>query len=170
MRPAGTTPAIPHPAPANNAKLPSTCKAEMELSRLAYAVDIAYAVHNQIHGSTVSLFDGNMAGKKLFAVSIYPARTVELWESPTRQELFDFAQANAKLLVKPRHAIGTWFDDWKQVHVLDVVILVANRDLALKLARKSRQTAIFDLEARREIAVSSPSDMLSTNYGGGVNG
>ena len=81
------------------------------ISCIESAVDIGYCSHSKTHGSTVSLIHGNMAGQKLFSVSIYPERTFELWESPTRQELFDFAKANVDLLLKPGHAIGTWFND-----------------------------------------------------------
>jgi len=139
------------------------------ISRIASAVDIAFAMHNRSNGSTVSLMDGSMTDKKLYAVSIYPERTIELWEKPTRQDLFDFIQANVELLLKPRHASGTWFDDFKQVHVLDVVLLVHDRDAALSLALHSGQVAIFDLDSRREIPVSSPSEILLSDHAGGVN-
>jgi len=144
-----------------------TCDAK--LSCIASAVDAAFTLHNQTNGSTVSLIDGNMADRELFSVSIYPTRTIVLWERPTRQELFDFALANLELLLKPAHALGTWFDDWNQVHVLDVVLLIPDRDAALALALCYGQIAIFDLESRREIPVSRPSQARSPNGTGGDN-
>jgi hypothetical protein len=170
LHPADTTPAITKSNdPPNIAKQNDTCKDRTPLSLIAGAVDISYALHNQINGSTVSLIHGSMAGQKLYSVSIYPERRIELWESPTRQELFDFAQANAELLLKPRHALGTGYDDWNQVHVLDVVILDPNRDAALALALRYGQIAIFDLGSRREIPVSRPSEILLAGHAGGVN-
>jgi hypothetical protein len=94
-----------------------------------------------------------MAGKKLFAVSIYPARKIELWTRPSWQEFFEFAKANLDLLLKPDHALGTWFDDYELIHCLDVVVLVRDLDDAVELGLRSDQVAIFDLEARREIPI-----------------
>ena len=156
----------PSSAPDAAATLPIS---EEMLTRLTGVADAAYVLHNRANGSTVSIIHGSMADQKLFSVSIYPERTIELWERPTRQELFDFAQANAELLLKPRHAFGTWFDDWNQVHVLDVVLLVPDRDAALDLALRHGQVAIFDLGSRREIPVSRPNEILLDSRAGGVN-
>lgn len=126
---------------------------EVMLSCIASAVDAAFALHNQANGSTVSLVHGNLADGKFFSVSIYPERTIEFWERPSWQELFDFAKANLDLLLKPAHALGTWFNDWGCTHVVDVVICVPDRDAAVDLGRRFDQTAVFDLEARREIPI-----------------
>jgi hypothetical protein len=139
------------------------------LSRIAGAVDTSFALHNRRNGSTVSLIHGSMADQKLFSVSIYPERTIELWERPTRQELFDFAQANVELLLKPRHAIGTWFNDYELMHIFDVVVCLSDRDEALDLAKRYRQLAVYDLQSRREIPVSRPSEILLAGRAGGVN-
>src|SRR5208337_3053430 len=126
------------------------------LSCIAGAVDTSHALHNRTNGSTVSLIHGSMADKKLFSVSIYPSRSITLWERPSREELFEYAKANLDLLLKPAHALGTWFNDWSLCHVLDVVVLVRNRDDAVELGLRSDQVAIFDLEARREILIPHP--------------
>ncbi len=158
--------AQPSSAPDPAATLPIW---EAMLSGIAGAVDIAYDLHNRTNGATVTLKSGDMAGKKLFAVSIYPAHTIELWERPTWQEIFDFAQARVDLLLKPGHALGIWFDDYNQVHMLDVVLLVADLDTALALALQNNQIAIFDLGSRREIEVSRPTGKLVAIRAGGVN-
>ena len=93
----------------NDLKLPVR---EPMISCIASAVDIAYNSHSKTHGSTVSLVYGNMVGQKLFSVSIYPNRTIELWTPPTWQQLFSFALANADLLLKPAHGLGSWLNDW----------------------------------------------------------
>jgi hypothetical protein len=138
-------------------------------SCIADAVDTAFTLHNRSNGSTVSLFHGSMADKKLFSVAIYPERTKEFWERPSWQELFDFAQANVELLLKPGHAIGTWFNDYELTHVLDVVVCLPDRDEALDRAKRYRQLAIYDLQSRREISVSSRSERPLANCAGGVN-
>jgi hypothetical protein len=170
LHPADTTPAISKSGnPPNIAKPQGICKVGMALSLLVHVVDTAYALHNRTNGATVALTGGDMAGRKLFSVSIYPARTIQHWERPSWREIFDFAQANADLLFKPGHALGTWFDDYNQVHVLDVVVLVADRDTALALAFRYGQIAIFDLGSRREIQVSRPSEKVLAGNDGGAN-
>ena len=140
------------------------------ISLIVRAVDTAFALHNKKDGATVSLPYGNMAGRKFFAVSTYPARTIKLWERPTWEQLFDFAKANLELLLKPNHAIGTWYDGWECVHVFDVVLLVADRDAALETALRFGQKAIFNLASRREISVLRPNAALLQHGGGVGNG
>jgi len=151
----------------NNLSLP-VC-AEM-ISCIASAIDTAFALHTTtLKGSTVSLIHGSVADTKLFAVSPYPERSVELCEVPSWDQLFDFALANIGHLLKPGHALGTWFNDYELMHVLDVVVCLSNRDEALDLAKRNRQLAIFDIQSRREISVSSPSETLLVSLPGGDN-
>ena len=126
------------------------------LSCIAGAVDTSFAQHNRTNGSTVSLVHGTMVGKQLFSVSIYPGRSITLWDRPSWNELFEFAKANLELLLRPAHALGTWFNDWELVHVVDVVVCVPDRDAALDLGLRFEQVAIYDLDARREIPVPQP--------------
>lgn len=138
------------------------------VSRIASAVDISYALHNRANGSMVSLMHGNMADRKLFSVAICPERTIEFWERPSWQELFDFAQANVELLLKPRHAIGTWFNDYELTHVFDIVICLPDRDDAMDLGLRFHQKAIFDLESCQEIQIVHRSQTLPLSRVGGV--
>jgi hypothetical protein len=138
----------------NHLKLPIS---KPMLSCIASAVDIAFDSHSKTQGSTVSLIHGNMVGQKLYSVSIYPEHTIEVWPPPSWDQFLTFAMANAELLLKPAHALGTWFNDWKLEHVLDVVVLTPDRDAALALGFGAGQLSIFSLETRRVIAVPSPS-------------
>lgn len=134
------------------------------ISCITAAVDTSFAVHTTtLKGSTVSLIHGNLANKKLFSVSIYPGRTVELSTTPTWEQLFEFALANVELLLKPEHALGTWFDDYELVHVLDVVVCLSNRDAALGLGLLHHQSAIYSLSLRQEIKVVRPSEAFLLN-------
>jgi hypothetical protein len=123
---------------------------------IAGAVNVSFAQHNKTNGSTVSLAHGNIVGKKLFSVSIYPSRSIKLWERPSWEELIEYAHANLDLLSRPGHALGTWFDDFELIHCLDVVVLVRDRDDATELGLRFEQVAIFDLEARQEIPIHRP--------------
>ena len=114
---------------------------------------IACQIYAKAKGATVSLHDGNMVGRKLFAVSIFPERSVASSAAPTWQIIFAFALLNIDLLVKPCHAFGLWFDDAKGVHVLDVVLCLRDRRTAIELGRTFGEKSIYDLAACREITI-----------------
>jgi hypothetical protein len=150
----------------NHLKLPIR---EPMISCIAGAVDIAYDSHAKTNGSTVSLSHGNMVGQKLFAVSPYPDRTVELPTRPTWQQLFSFALANADLLLRPAHALGSCFNEWTLKHELDVVVLCSDRDAALDRGQRCHQMSIYDLEARQVIAVPRPTQESTATLAEAVN-
>jgi hypothetical protein len=128
------------------------------------AVQTTIELHSGSNGATVSLSKGNMVGRKLFAVSIYPERAIELTARPSWRQLFVFVLANLDLLLKPGRALGTWFDDLQGVHVLDVVICLSDRDTALALGLRSHQRSIFDLAASRAIRIGEPVSVLRPTY------
>jgi hypothetical protein len=97
--------------------------------------------------------DGNLAGLSRFAVSTCPERTEELVKAPTWKVLFAFALLNSDLLLRPTHAMGTWFQSRRKRHILDVVVCPSSLDEAIRLGIRHSQEAIYDLKAGREIAV-----------------
>ena len=137
------------------------------LSCIAAVADTAHGLHDRTNGSTVSLVHGSMVGVKLFSVSVYPSRSITLWERPSREDLFDYVKSNLDPLLMPGHALGTWFNDYKLVHCLDVVVLVRDRNEAMELGFRFNQVAIFDLEARREISIRLSSQGHKNELAGG---
>ena len=131
-------------------------------SRVAVAVDTALALHTRpgSTGSTVSVIDGNMAGRQLYAVSIDPERTIELETPPSWRQLFAYALTNLDTLMKPGRALGTWINP-KGRHVLDVVVCCPIRAVAIAHAQRFRQFSIFDLATSREIQLGRPSRQSS---------
>jgi hypothetical protein len=113
----------------------------------------ASSLHARTHGSTVSVFDGNLLGRSYFAVSQYPERSVELGAAPTRDMLFAFAILNADLLLQVHHALGTWFNSRHGTHVLDVVLCLRSFKDAVRIGRDGGQQAIFDLRNAKEISL-----------------
>lgn len=113
----------------------------------------AWNLHSSSNGATVSLRDGNMTGQKLFAVSVYPERTAEFRNPPTWKDVAAFVVLNLNLLLRPSHAFGSWFDEPKHTHVVDVVVCLPDRRTALELGRKFKQVSIFDLENFQEITI-----------------
>jgi hypothetical protein len=116
-------------------------------------VDAAYEIHAKATGATVSLQDGNLVGRKLFAVSIFPERSAARSAAASWQNIFAFVSLNVDLLLKPCHAFGLWFDDSKRVYVLDVVLCLSDRRTALELGRTFGQKSIYDLAACKEIKI-----------------
>lgn len=124
--------------------------AEPLRSSILRAVDIALELHVTNYGATVSLVDGNMLGRKRFAVSIYPERTVELPAPPTKHQLLAFVVANLNVLLLPDRALGMWYAAANR-HVLDVVRCVRNRRTARKLGKRFKQWSIYHLALGQEL-------------------
>lgn len=127
---------------------------------VAKMVDLSFALHTISGGSTVSLFEGNLLGRSLFAVSIYPERSVELQEFPSRSQLWAFAMHNADLLTLRGHALGSWIRKENDRHVLDVVVCLPQLEDAIWLALMFSQEAIFDLRSELEIPTTRTLDIM----------
>lgn len=135
-----------------DASAPRLLVREPVISQIGDAVNVALVSHRKTGGSTVSVFDGNLVGRKLYALSIFPGRTEELYDPPTWRQLFVFALENSDLLLRKDCALGTWNQRRRQ-HVLDIVVCISSLQAALELAKCFDQQCVYDLEGRREIAV-----------------
>jgi hypothetical protein len=122
------------------------------ISKIGDAADFACASHRMTGGSTVGVFDGDLSGRRLFAVSVFPDRTVELYDPPTWRQIFVFALQNLDHVLRKGCAIGTWHDR-RHMHILDVVVCVSNLQAALELGKCFDQQSVYDLKRRREIAI-----------------
>jgi hypothetical protein len=138
------------------------------ISRIAEAAKTVFALHTESNGATVSVIDGNMAGRKLYAVSMYPELTYELKAPPSRRLLLAYALTNMAVLVQPGRALGTWFNKPKG-HVLDLVMCCPDRAVAIALGRRFHQSCIYDLAAGREIHISRPARPLRPAHARGRN-
>jgi len=150
----GISPALlTAPSPACQEAESRSLVREPVISKIGDAADIAYASHRKTGGSTVSVFDGDLAGRRLFALSVFPDRTIELFDPPTWRQIFNFALENLDLVLRKGCAIGTWQNRRRRLHVLDVVVCVANLQAALELGKCFDQQFVFDLHRRRDIAI-----------------
>ena len=131
----------------------TSASSKTQAAAIQRLVGTACRLHAFTKGSTVSLVDGDLVGRKLFAVSIYPDQSIELGSPPNRQDIFVFVLLNLHLLVKPAHAFGSWFDPVRNVHVLDVVICVSTLHAAIELGLLFGQTSIYDLAAQAVIKI-----------------
>jgi len=122
--------------------------------RVGDAVDIAIALLFDGPGATVSVTDGNMAGRNLYAVSIYPERTFTLNAPPTRRQLFAYAHKNVVELLKPGRALGIWHNVPQKRYELDIVLCIPDLAAAIVLGYRHRQSCIYDLAVGQEIHLS----------------
>jgi hypothetical protein len=142
---------------------------EPMISRIGDAVDAAFALHTRAKGATVSVTDGNMAGRKLYAVSINPERTIELKNPPSWRQLFAYALTNVAELLKPGRALGTWYDKSNGGrHVLDIVVCCPDPRVAMALGQCFQQTAIYDLAVGQEIQLGRPIYLSGSRSAGGA--
>jgi hypothetical protein len=131
------------------------------------AVDTAFALCSKGGGATVSVIDGNMAGRKLYAVSIYPELTLEVKAFPDWRLLFAYALENVAELLKPERALGIWHNRPK--YELDIVVCCPDLAVAIALGQRFNQSCIYNLAAGCEIHISRPASPLRLARAGGVN-
>lgn len=124
-------------------------------SRTAAAEDtIAAAIataHKKAGGGTFDMNGNDLSGQPLFAVTLYPERTAILKRPLTVEDIEKFIAANTDLLSDARNKVGTWLDTETGENVLDVVVAVPDRRLAIELGKKYNQRAIYDLGKMEEI-------------------
>jgi hypothetical protein len=116
-------------------------------------------LHEENGGATFSLYFGSVLGHELFAVSLYPERSVQVRGRfvPARW-LQAFIVQGQGLLNDPRIAVGIWYNEEDDLTCLDVTAILPNRDQAIELARRYNQIAIYDLLRGEEILTGGTGD------------
>lgn len=104
------------------------------------------------HGSSFSLYLGDVSDADLYAVSPY-----ELVErrvagpSLTTEQLEAYVQFATDLLRRPDHVVGTWWNPREDITYLDVSVLVETEAEARALAEQHGQRAFFHLKSKTTI-------------------
>ena len=97
-------------------------------------------------GATFNLFFGNMAGQSLYAVSLFPERSVVLPGRDIPEDLLRrFIWDNQDLLTDPRNSIGIWYSGTSDAIYLDIAVTLPQRAEAISLGKQYNQEAIYDL-------------------------
>lgn len=111
--------------------------------------------HAEYGGATFDLRLGkNAANTKGYALSPFPQRTKIIpRKNITEKEIIEFAAINQDLLAKKGFRMGTWYDKATKKSYLDIAVVTKDRDVALALGHKYKQTAIFDLKRMKDIMV-----------------
>lgn len=107
--------------------------------------------HKENGASTVNIYEGDMAGSDMWAVSLYPERTYRKeGKDLSKKEIYNFIRKNADLLSSdPRLNVGTWFNEEDGHTYMDVTLLLP-KDQAAKaeeLGRKYNQISITLLDS-----------------------
>lgn len=96
-------------------------------------------------GSTVNLFDGNLLGQDVWAVSIFPEREVLIrGRNVTPDDIEKFIAQNQDLLADRRVSVGLWTDSDGVIH-LEPSVTVQDRKAAEALGRQFDQKSIVNL-------------------------
>jgi hypothetical protein len=112
------------------------------------------ALHRERGGSTFNLYVGDLSGQRLYAVSLYPERSLVTHGAEIdATAVTRFIARNMDLLQDPRNSVGTWFDEVSGFTYLDVSATIADAQQAIALGQRYNQVAIFDLDRLEEIAI-----------------
>ncbi len=118
-------------------------------------------LHSEKGGATFSVYFGNVAGQELFAVSLYPERSVLVrGRFIPRRWILSFLAQNRDLLRDPRNAVGTWYNEDDDTTYLDVTAMLPDREKAISFARQYNQIAIYDLLRTEEIETGGTGEPL----------
>jgi hypothetical protein len=116
------------------------------------AVEQILALHAEYDGSTFNMYFGDLGGKELYAVSLYPDLGIVLEGKEIPPDVLRrFISDNDDLFKDPRVSVGTWFDSEGGMTYLDISATIPDRQQAIELGRQYNQIAIFDLSTFEEI-------------------
>jgi len=103
-------------------------------------------------GVTYNIRWGNQEKQNLFVVSLFPdLGDVIKGNLLTSNKLQTFIEKNIELLLNPRCALGTWYNKDDNKTYVDISAIFFDKNLAIKLANKYNQIAIWDLQNNQEI-------------------
>jgi hypothetical protein len=125
------------------------------------AVEQILALHMEYDGSTFNMYFGDLGGKTLYAVSLYPDLGIVLEGQEIPEDLLRrFISDNSDLLDDPRVSVGTWFDSESGLTYLDVSATIPDRQQAIELGQQYNQIAIFDLSTFEEISTGGTGEQI----------
>ena len=85
-------------------------------------------LHGEKGGATFSLYFGDVVGQELFAVSLYPERSVQVrGRFVSARRLRAFLGQNQDLLSDPRNSVGIWYNEDDDTTYLDVTATLPDR-------------------------------------------
>jgi hypothetical protein len=114
-------------------------------------VNMALKSHEATDGSTTSFRWGDLSGKKLYVVSLFPdLGIIKKGKDISSSELSAFSSAHKELFADPRVCLGTWFNKDDGNTYIDINVVLADKAKAVELAKRYNQISIFDLSTFEE--------------------
>lgn len=122
---------------------------EPELNRVSKRITSLTEMNG---GSTFNVKDRqSLSGKPVYAISLFPERSLILPGKPSPQQIQEFIQKNSDLLNSDKLSVGTWFDQSSGNTYVDVSVTTSEGDFAKFLGKYYNQKAIFNLKDFEEI-------------------
>jgi hypothetical protein len=115
------------------------------------AAQKALMLAEETGGATFNLTQGNLAGKPVYSVSMYPERELIVEGEPTAGMIEQYMAKNSDLLNDASNSFGIWRDTESGKIYMDVVKTIADKKEAMKIGLENGQKAIFDLKGMKEI-------------------
>ena len=117
--------------------------------------------HTRYGGASIHPCFGDLKGQTLFAVSLYPERTVRINGNEIPVELIAaFYRQNADLFQDPHLILGTWYNADEDITYLDVAVVFPERQEAVLLAVTYNQIALYDLGGETEVSIDGTGEEL----------
>ena len=103
-------------------------------------------VHASEGGASIHPRFGNLKGQFLFAVSLYPERTVRInGRDVPAIIVLAYMRQNSDLLADPRAIIGSRYNADEDTTYLDVTVVLSDQEEAVHLGERYNPIAIYDL-------------------------
>jgi len=101
------------------------------------------------------------SNEPLFAVSIYPENSMIInRKNFSTKDVYEFVRKNRKMLDKPNHFLGGWYDTESGKIYLDVSVAVKDKAQAIGFGKEFNQKSIFDLMNLKEINTGGTGESL----------
>lgn len=106
-------------------------------------------------GATINPKIGNLAGREMYAVSVFPERELTIsGRRLSEDQVKGYIRRNLDVLRSNENvSVGTWFDKEANKSYLDLTLTLTDRNTAIALAEEKGQKAIFDLGKMTEISI-----------------
>jgi len=96
--------------------------------------------------------DTFLSGEPFYAVAMYPEyEQVLSLQDFTPSSIYQYAENHKDILNHTHNSIGTWVDEATDKIYLDISRTVADKDVALAIAKRTHQIAIFNLKTLEEV-------------------
>ncbi len=114
------------------------------------AQEVVTATHAN-GGATFNAVEGNLAGKPLEAVGMFPERTEIVTEQLNHNHITNFIKKNEDKLKSGEYSVGTWKKPGTNETVLDIVATPAEGTIAPVLSGTRGQEAYFNLRTQETL-------------------